>query len=113
MKTVNYSVVDDQPGFLVIRDIGPWEMHLSVTNGAEIVVAELLSRLNGRKLYYYDTEGNLDQLVIKGGKFNGYCSGGPYVKIVASRSVTGLSPKRDDDALYNHFRKSNPDWEHD
>jgi hypothetical protein len=42
---------------LVIRDIGPWDSHPTVTNAAEEVVADLAKRLGGRRLFYYDSEG--------------------------------------------------------
>ena len=69
----NYSIVKNVPNEpLVIRDIGPWETHLSVTNAAEQVTRELFQGgklANGRRLFYYDSEGLLDELVHKEGRF--------------------------------------------
>lgn len=62
---------------LVIRDVGPWDQHLSVTNDAEYVVEDLVKagRLpEGRELHYYDSEGVLDRLVVKNGKFAGFAA---------------------------------------
>jgi len=75
-RKANFDVLENIPGNpLVIRDIGPWDKHLSVTNDAEGVV-ELLVKSglldNNRRLFYYDTNNNLDELVIKNGKFAGF-----------------------------------------
>lgn len=71
-KTVNYEIVQDCHDRLLIRDLGPWDQHLTVTNGAEIVVEQLAACLNGRKLDYIDSDGDVDQLVVKDGKFAGF-----------------------------------------
>jgi hypothetical protein len=69
----NYKVIanfDGEP--LVIRDIGPWEEYMSVTNGVESVVEELYNigyLPPGRRLFYFDSEGQLDEIVVKDGKF--------------------------------------------
>jgi hypothetical protein len=63
----------DQP--LLIRDVGPWDQHPSVTNDAEDVVKELVAKgflPEGRELYYYDSENSLDAIKVKNGVFNGF-----------------------------------------
>lgn len=86
MSRVNYDIVYVAADRLVIRDLGPWDKFLSVTNAAEDVVQQLLHRLDRhdrlpgedrwRKLFYYDTEGQLDQMLITPeGKFGGFKSG--------------------------------------
>lgn len=63
---------------LVIRDIGPWDKYMTVTNAAETVVGELVDRgalPPGRRLFYYDSEGQQDELVVKDGRFAGYAPG--------------------------------------
>lgn len=67
-----YRVERDRVDHLIIRDIGPHDQHLTVTNGAEAVVEKLLDRLEGRRLLYWDTEKELTELVIKDGKFAGF-----------------------------------------
>lgn len=60
---------------LVIQDIGPWNKHLTVTNDAEHVVADLVAsgRLpEGRRLLYYDSNGELDEILVENGKFAGF-----------------------------------------
>ena len=68
----NYVVVMENDKVLRINDVGPWDRHLTVTNGAETVVEELADRLNGRRLEYFDSTGRLDQLLVKDGKFAGF-----------------------------------------
>lgn len=63
------------PDRLVIRDLGPWDRHPTVTNDAESVVRELEPILSGRRLFYYDSTGQLDELVIRDGHFAGFKAG--------------------------------------
>lgn len=76
MKGANYVIVNDKPGLIVIRDVGPWDHYGTVTNAAEGVVAELYRRgvlPAGKVLLYYDSENCLDQLRHDGqGRFTGY-----------------------------------------
>lgn len=63
---------------LVIRDVGPWDKFMSVTNGAEEVVEELYASghlYDGRRLLYYDSENQLDEIRHKNGKFTGFAAG--------------------------------------
>ena len=79
MKRARFRIENDSPGSLVIRDLGPWEYCLSVTNDAEAVVEDLVKtgRLKtGQKLLYYDSTGALDELVVQDGKFAGFNLGG-------------------------------------
>ncbi len=69
MNKVNYIIIEDNDEYVCIQDIGPWNIYLTVTNGAEIVVEELASRVGSRKLEYIDSDGQRDQLLIKDGKF--------------------------------------------
>lgn len=68
----NWRVEADTPEVLVIRDLGPWDRYLSVTNDAEAVVEALAGRLAGRDLEYYDSTGRRDRLLVEGGKFAGF-----------------------------------------
>lgn len=68
----NYVVVYQDDTTVCIRDVGPWDRHLTVTNDAERVVDELCVALNGRKLIYYDSDGELATLRVIDGKFAGF-----------------------------------------
>lgn len=68
----NYKILRDCPSFVLIQDMGPWNQHKSVTNDAESVVEELAPGLGDRKLFYIDSDGRTDRLLVKDGKFAGF-----------------------------------------
>jgi len=72
MREVNYMIIEDESDYLCIQDLGPWNLYLTVTNGAEIVVEELAEELGNRRLEYIDSDGQRDQLLVKDGKFAGF-----------------------------------------
>ena len=72
-----FDVVEDGDNVLIIQDIGPWSNYPSVTNDAEAVVRSLAPVLNDRRLYYYDSEGDICELRVVDGKFAGFAFGGP------------------------------------
>ena len=77
MSRANFRIARETPGFIVIQDIGPWDQNPSVTNDAEAVVADLAPILNGRRLYYNDSDGRCDELLVRDGVFDGFAFGGP------------------------------------
>jgi hypothetical protein len=74
MNKANYTVVDETPGRIILKDVGPWSEHPTITNAAETVVADLAAagRLNGRRLLYFDSEGELGELVYHEDKFSAF-----------------------------------------
>ncbi len=67
----------DGNGFFVIRDVGQGN-ELSVTNDAENVVAKVFRSgvlKPDQRLLYIDSEGDIDELKIKDGKFAGFAPG--------------------------------------
>lgn len=80
MKPANYEIVEKEtsPECLVIRDVGPWDQYMTVTNAAESVVKDLFAKRKlseGQMLLYYDSDDNLDELVHEEGKFVGFRKG--------------------------------------
>lgn len=73
----NYDVVEQTGDYVVIRDLGPWTNYQTITNAAEEVIKELLPTLEGRRLYYYDSSGDIGELMISDGGFAGFAFGGP------------------------------------
>ena len=73
-----YMVSLDKPEKpLIITDIGGPRC-MTVTNNAEAVVEDLVSRGKlppGRRLMYYDSEGELDEIVVHDGAFAGFKPG--------------------------------------
>jgi hypothetical protein len=60
MRRSNYAIIKDSPDMLIIKDLNLGSM--SVTNDAKNVVKDLSARLNGRPLYYYDSDGQPGEL---------------------------------------------------
>lgn len=79
MRRSYYSIVRDDSAMLLIRDIGR-PGTLSITNDAKNVVKDLAEKLGNRPLYYYDSDGNLDQLLVKDGEFSGFAPGPKELK---------------------------------
>lgn len=76
MSGAKYRIEERTSEMIVIRDVG--RDCMSVTNDAEAVVLELQRNgmLDGRRLFYYDSEGQLDELEHDGnGVFRGYAPG--------------------------------------
>jgi hypothetical protein len=78
-RGANISIVSNEPdSALVIKDEGPWDKYFTVTNDVENVVALLRLRgflPDGRRLFYYDSEGVKDEILIEKGAFAGFKSG--------------------------------------
>jgi hypothetical protein len=76
-----YAIVRRAPnGDLTIKDLGPWDTYATITNDAEEVVRDLLASgqlMRGERLFYYDSEGWLDELLIVNGVFAGFAPGLP------------------------------------
>ena len=73
----NFETVEDSENCHIIRDIGPWNTHLTITNGAELVVEFLFNNniiKNGKRLFYYDSDNELSELRHENGKFLGYAA---------------------------------------
>ncbi len=70
----NYKVIKNTPERIVLVDLGPWDQYATVTNAAENVVAEIegIYSIGSRRVFYYDSEGELTELLVKDGKFAGF-----------------------------------------
>lgn len=75
MSHARYSVIKETSEAITIRDDGPWERHPTITNDAEWVVAQVAPSLQGRRLFYIDSEGETDELMVRAGKFAGFAPG--------------------------------------
>lgn len=73
----SYTITHTDEHQVIIRDDG---VGMSVTNDAENVVEDMIRNgtlQDGQRLYYRDTEGQVDQLEHKNGVFTGFSFGGP------------------------------------
>jgi hypothetical protein len=68
----NFQIVENTATSLTIEDLGPWDVYLTVTNDAEWVVKQVASILDGRRLFYRDSEGGMDEIVVEQGRFSGF-----------------------------------------
>lgn len=68
----SFRVVAETEESVTLQDVGPWTVHATVTNDAEWVVEHLPVALRGRRLFYYDSDGEKDELLVKDGKFAGF-----------------------------------------
>ena len=85
MKAANYEFVEKEcdENTLIIRDLGPWDTYWTITNAAEDVVRGLAEHGNlgdDRRLFYYDSDGQLSELKHKNGRFVGFAPATPMVK---------------------------------
>jgi len=77
MNHAAFRIEQEALEYILIRDIGPWDKHPTVTNDAESIV-ETLARgcsLGSRRLFYIDSEGQIDELLHTTGKFAGFKAG--------------------------------------
>lgn len=72
-----YRIEYDGPAGLVLRDLGPWDEHLTITNDVEGVVARVAEILGSRRLFYIDSSGELDEIVVEAGAFASFRFGAP------------------------------------
>lgn len=78
MANARYQIVNQNDKSVTIRDLGPWNMYPTVTNLAEEVVAELFEQkvlTPFKRLFYFDSEGELDEITHKNGRFTGFIHG--------------------------------------
>jgi len=77
----NFSIIRITDDYIYIRDDGGCSK--SITNDAEWVIEYLTAEyeLNNRRVFYADTDGRIDELAHKGGKFTGYKPGHKGVEL--------------------------------
>lgn len=72
MLGAHFGIIDETDELVLIKDMGPWDRHRTVTNEAEAVVEGLAPILRGRRLEYIDSEGERAELLVVNGKFAGF-----------------------------------------
>jgi hypothetical protein len=85
MNEAAFEVVEEDAGKVVLRDVGPWSQHPTITNDAEQVVEKMAARVGCRRLLYYDSEGELTELVHDGPRFVRFA----FVKVRSEDSQGG------------------------
>jgi hypothetical protein len=73
-----FELVSSGAESVTIRDIGHRDGHPTITNDAEAVVEYLVFYRvlpPGRRLFYFDSEGQLDEIKVEDGRFAGFAPG--------------------------------------
>lgn len=72
----NFQVVSQDSLQMTLRDLGPWDQFMTITNNAEDVVRYCHEKLclGDRRLQYEDSEGVLTELLHDGPVFRGFSS---------------------------------------
>ncbi len=63
---------------VVIRDIGPWSEFMTITNDVEALVEhmyEVHQLFRNQRLFYYDSEDQLDEIIHKQNEFVRFAPG--------------------------------------
>lgn len=72
-RHANFTFESETPECVTIRDNGPWDMYLTISNDAEWVVSRMIDAIRpGQRLEYIDSDGDRDELLIVNGKFAGF-----------------------------------------
>ncbi|HVI07010.1 MAG TPA: hypothetical protein VND65_01825 [Candidatus Binatia bacterium] len=71
-QPARFRIEGSNPDVMLLRDLGPWNRYYTITNDAERVVERVLPMLGQRRLFYYDSEGELTELLVKDGRFAGF-----------------------------------------
>ncbi len=74
MPRALYQIVYFNDRYIHILDAGGGR-RMTITNDAEAVVAEVASLYPGRRIFYTDTDGQIDELLHNAGKFAGFAPG--------------------------------------
>jgi hypothetical protein len=72
MRRAQFEMVKQDKETVVLADLGPHDCYPTITNDAEYVVEAVAPILRGRRLLYYDSEGELTELLHKDGVFKGF-----------------------------------------
>lgn len=73
-QKANYEVLVASAERIILKDLGPWDRFMTITNAAESVIqeAEAHYHIGKRRVFYYDSEGEPGELLVKDGKFAGF-----------------------------------------
>lgn len=70
----HFEITMDLKDRLILKDLGPWSAHPTITNDVEWVVAQVAERLGDRILLYLDSNGDMDRILVERGRFAGFAS---------------------------------------
>lgn len=78
-QKASYLVTEYADERIVLKDVGPWDQYMTITNAAEEVIAEVQRQygIGNRRVFYYDSEGELAEMLVKEGRFAGFAPAAP------------------------------------
>ncbi len=65
-QEAHYEIVRTTREMILLRDLGPWDRYMTITNAAESVIEEVkyyCSTIN-RRIFYFDSEGELTEIKL-------------------------------------------------
>lgn len=77
--SANYEIVEHYVDRIVLRDFGPWDKFMTITNAAEDVIDDLFESgelKTGQRVFYFDSDGEFCELLVSNGKFAGFKEAG-------------------------------------
>lgn len=71
---IRYNIIQANETCIVLKDMGPWNRYMTITNAAEHVIEDMqrIFIIGNRRIFYYDSEGELTELLVKDGRFAGF-----------------------------------------
>lgn len=70
-----YLIEHEDSSQIIIRDLGPWDKHMTVTNDVETVVSELAPTIGKKRIFYHDSIGGYDEILHHEGRFVRFAPG--------------------------------------
>ena len=73
-----YDIIREEPDAIWIEDLSNSVGCMSITNAAEYVIEDLIGKgllFPGKRVYYTDTDGRIDELCHNGVAFTGFAPG--------------------------------------
>ena len=83
-QLANFTIIQDDDTRLVLVDSGPWDKYPTITNSVEGIVEKLTSETkitNRQRLFYFDSEGDFAEIIIKKNKFHAISPADPDLLI--------------------------------
>lgn len=72
-RIAKYEVSALNSKYVLLKDLGPWDKYPTITNSAEEVVSEVMVWLMpNQRIFYYDSNGILTELIHKDGMFHSF-----------------------------------------
>jgi len=68
----SWRIVTNNEERFVLEDVGDYSYQLTITNNVEDVLSQLRHMIKDKRFFYYDSDGELTEVLHKDGKFLGF-----------------------------------------